>query len=419
MVSVIKEQQVSRRGSTSPDERRSRLRILDAQTERAVVERATSGTDFPDPGSSAVLTRQSTRRRRSPVILPGPGSGAADTAVFGKKADPAPKRRDASGWLLLPRSSDPGLIALVSVCVLGVLLLFGLGASDSGAAYPDLLPPDSAGSRLLQEATQDWALGFRERSVPAALAAPASYQAISFQTYSVASGDTLSGIAQDHNIRLGTLVSLNGISDARRLAVGSELRIPDRDGLFHVVRRGESLGLIARRYGITVNALLDANDLESMTIFIGQQLFVPEARMDGFELDLILGRAFVYPARGVFTSGFGNRIDPFTGDWRFHNGIDIASRVGTPILAANSGRVVHIELQLGNYGRLIIIEHGSGYQTLYAHLDRFAVEVGQRVERGQVIGYMGNTGRSTGPHLHFAIVQNGRFVDPMSYFANR
>lgn len=241
------------------------------------------------------------------------------------------------------------------------------------------------------------------------------FLALEVETYTIQPGDTLSDLATQYDLTLDTLISFNQIKDARRIQIGDTYRIPNRDGLLYEVRSGDSLGAIASKYGTTVNAILDANDMVSQEITVGQVVFVPEARMNTTELKLILGELFRNPTVGRFSSGFGMRADPFTGLPRFHNGIDLANAPGTPIRAAGSGRVVHIESQIGNYGRFIILRHDSGFQTLYAHLDTFDVRVGQFVYQGDVIGRMGNTGRSTGPHLHFSVIRNGRFVDPLNY----
>ena len=155
--------------------------------------------------------------------------------------------------------------------------------------------------------------------------------------------------------------------------------------------------------------------MKSKEIAVGQVVFVPEARMNRTELKLILGELFRLPVSGRYTSGFGMRNDPFTGLRRFHNGIDWANALGTPIRAAGSGRVVHIESQIGNYGKFLIVRHDDGFQTLYAHLSSFDVGVGDFVYQGDILGRMGNTGRSTGPHLHFSVIRNGRFVNPLNY----
>lgn len=241
------------------------------------------------------------------------------------------------------------------------------------------------------------------------------FSRLEVSSYTVRPGDTLSGIALRNNLEMDTLISFNRIEDVRRIQAGSTFQIPDRDGLLYTVRRGDSVAGIASEHGTTVNAILDSNDLRSGTVQEGDVLFVPGARMNNTELRIILGELFAWPMRGVFTSGFGMRPDPFTGQTRFHNGIDIANAMGTPVRAAASGRVVHVENQIGNYGRFVIIRHADGFQTLYAHLDSFSVRNGQTVSRGQQIGRMGNSGRSTGPHLHFSVVHNGRFVNPMRY----
>lgn len=234
-------------------------------------------------------------------------------------------------------------------------------------------------------------------------------------SYTVRPGDTLGAIAIRNGLEMDTLISFNRIEDVRRIQAGSTFQIPDRDGLLYTVRRGDTLSGIAADHNTSVNAILDSNDLRSGTVQEGDVLFVPGARMNNTELRIILGELFAWPMRGAFTSGFGMRPDPFTGQTRFHNGIDISNAMGTPVRAAASGRVVHVENQIGNYGRFVILRHADGFQTLYAHLDSFSVRTGQTVSRGQQIGRMGNSGRSTGPHLHFSVVHNGRFVNPMRY----
>lgn len=244
---------------------------------------------------------------------------------------------------------------------------------------------------------------------------PAQFARLEVTEYIVQPGDTLGEIALDHGLELDTLISFNQIEDVRRLQAGATFKIPNRDGLLYTVKSGDSIASVAERHGTTVNAILDANDMRSQTITVGQVLFVPNAQLNETELRIILGELFEWPTRGSFTSGFGMRADPFTGFPRFHNGIDLANRIGTPIRAAASGRVVHIESQIGNYGRFVIVRHPDGFQTLYAHLDTFSVRTGQYVDRGTVLGRMGNTGRSTGPHLHFSVIHNGTFVDPLRY----
>ena len=114
------------------------------------------------------------------------------------------------------------------------------------------------------------------------------------------------------------------------------------------------------------------------------------------------------------TSPYGYRIHPTLGTRKFHNGVDLANNQGTPIYAARSGKVT-VATYGGTYGYYVTINHGDGYSSLYAHMTHYTVSKGQTVKKGDVIGYMGSTGRSTGPHLHFSIFYNGSSVNPMNY----
>ena len=122
----------------------------------------------------------------------------------------------------------------------------------------------------------------------------------------------------------------------------------------------------------------------------------------------------IAPVRGILTDGFGGRSDPFTGEAGQHNAIDISAAVGVPVRAPAEGIVVKAEGANG-YGNVIYVSHGYGYSTRYGHLTSFAVRPGQRVKRGEVIGYVGSTGRSTGPHLHYEVRVNNNPVNPLEY----
>ncbi len=241
------------------------------------------------------------------------------------------------------------------------------------------------------------------------------FEALQVSDYEIQAGDTLGQIAIDHSLYMDTLISFNQISNVRRMQVGAHLSVPNRDGLLHQVEGGDTLSGLSDEYDVEFNAILDANSMTSAELQPGQALFIPGARMNSTDLRLVLGELFIRPSVGRFTSGFGYRADPFTGVRRFHNGADWARYIGSPIKASMGGTVVHVERQLGNYGRFVIIQHHKGFQTLYAHMNTVYVRRGQYVSQGEVIGEMGNTGRSTGPHLHFSIIKNGAFVDPTAY----
>jgi murein DD-endopeptidase MepM/ murein hydrolase activator NlpD len=129
---------------------------------------------------------------------------------------------------------------------------------------------------------------------------------------------------------------------------------------------------------------------------------------------LLAAKPSGWPAKGWLTSGFGVRNDPFNGKRKMHEGLDIAARTGTPVYATADGIVSSVRTEPG-YGKVVTIDHGYGYRTVYGHNSKFNVKVGQRVRRGEQISSVGNTGRSTGSHLHYEIRLNGVPVNPRKY----
>ena len=122
----------------------------------------------------------------------------------------------------------------------------------------------------------------------------------------------------------------------------------------------------------------------------------------------------VAPVRGIVTSGFGNRRDPFTGRLSFHEGLDIVAPTGKEVHATGDGIVTKAAMESG-YGRVIYISHGFGVTTVFGHLSGWKVEQGQKVKRGQVIGFVGSSGRSTGNHLHYEVRVDGKSTNPIAY----
>ena len=117
-------------------------------------------------------------------------------------------------------------------------------------------------------------------------------------------------------------------------------------------------------------------------------------------------------------SGFGYRIHPIYKTSKMHTGIDFAAPTGTPIYSTGNGVVSQTEFNGRGYGNNVVINHGYGYQTLYGHMTKFVVRPGQKVQRGDLIGYVGSTGSSTGPHCHYEVIKSGQKIDPINYFYN-
>jgi len=120
----------------------------------------------------------------------------------------------------------------------------------------------------------------------------------------------------------------------------------------------------------------------------------------------------------ALASGFGFRVHPIYKVKKMHTGIDFAASIGTPIYATADGKVMEVDVKFSGYGKMVEIDHGFGYRTRYAHMHEFAVRPGQSLKRGDLVGYVGNTGLSTAPHLHYEVLINGSQVDPVHYFYN-
>jgi murein DD-endopeptidase MepM/ murein hydrolase activator NlpD len=237
-------------------------------------------------------------------------------------------------------------------------------------------------------------------------------KSLDYSSYTVKSNDSIGSIAKRFGRSVDSIVSANGIKSIKALRVGTELRIPNMDGLVHRVAKGESLGGIARAFKVEPTLLADANDLGSASLQVGQSLFIPGAKLAPQTLRQIYGTTVIWPARGPISSPFGYRADPFTGVRRFHEGLDIVVNMGTPVKAAMDGKIADLGWN-ANFGNYIIMSHGNGLQTLYGHLSAFKVSIGQAISQGTVIAASGNTGYSTGPHLHFGVYRNGQATNPL------
>jgi murein DD-endopeptidase MepM/ murein hydrolase activator NlpD len=239
-------------------------------------------------------------------------------------------------------------------------------------------------------------------------------ETFAWSSYRVRRGDSVSKIAAAHALSMDAIIASNGISNARRLREGETLRLPNMDGIPYTVKRGDSLSKISASLGVPLEAILDANDIQTDTITQGTVLFIPGARMRSEDLKMALGELFIYPIRGRLTSPYGWRDDPISGVRRFHAALDLAAPIGVPVKAAMDGRVSSAGVN-ATYGKFIILSHSGGYQTMYAHLSAFTVRQGESVSQGAKIGEVGNTGYSTGPHLHFAIYKNGKALNPLDF----
>jgi murein DD-endopeptidase MepM/ murein hydrolase activator NlpD len=122
------------------------------------------------------------------------------------------------------------------------------------------------------------------------------------------------------------------------------------------------------------------------------------------------------PIKAKMNSKFGLRYSPIYAANKMHTGVDFQAKHGTPVYATSDGVILKTKCNRGGYGNHIVIEHDEHYSTLYAHLSKFAIEEGQKIQKGQLIGYVGSSGMATGPHLHYEVIENGKKVDPQNFF---
>jgi len=233
-----------------------------------------------------------------------------------------------------------------------------------------------------------------------------------YNSHIVTSGENISSLAINFGLNQDSIISTNKIANTRLLQIGKVLKIPNQDGILHTVKSGDTLSAISERYKADSEAIQVANELFSDKIVPGTDLFIPGAKLDWTRLQEINGDLFIWPVNGAITSFYGWRRDPFNRNRRhFHSGIDIRGSSGTPVRAAMAGRIsaVGYDNIFGNY---IIINHHSGYRTLYGHLSVIRTRTGVYVSQGERIGDVGNTGQSTGAHLHFTVYKNGATVNP-------
>lgn len=269
------------------------------------------------------------------------------------------------------------------------------------------------------------AVELQSTEAPAPQVAAPLGQRQAIETYTVKSGDTVLGIASKFNIKPETILWANSELEVNPdlLRINDRLVILPVDGALHVVQSGDTLHSIAARYKVTAQAIAEhpLNQLESIDtpIAIGTQLIIPGgtkpyitrqvATYEGPMPETAVkgSGALGWPAAGSITQTF----------WGGHRAIDIGAHTGTAVTAADNGYVIASKAGGWNngYGNMVMVDHGNGYVTLYAHLNSIYVRQGENISKGQQIGTVGNTGNSTGPHLHFEVRYQGVARNPFTY----
>ena len=283
-------------------------------------------------------------------------------------------------------------------------------------------------------------------------------------TYKVKKKDTIPAIAKRYGIKQDTILMNNKNALNNKMKVGDTITFPSIDGLYYKLEKNDTLSKIAKKYGISIVDIVDYNNVNPKRLKAGTTIFLKgvtlqkykdvEGRLiaaqqakedkkknkdkekpekppketkgappppppqddgdDGGKAASYSGAGFAYPVRyaGV-SSPFGNRYHPVLRRYILHTGVDLVAKY-VPLRAAKAG-VVTFAGNMSGYGKIIIIRHDNGYETRYAHLSVISTNVGEHVNQGDLIGKTGNSGRTTGAHLHFEIRQNGVPKNPMKY----
>ncbi|MES0491115.1 MAG: peptidoglycan DD-metalloendopeptidase family protein [Leptospirales bacterium] len=221
--------------------------------------------------------------------------------------------------------------------------------------------------------------------------------------YIVQKGDTLSAIASISKVSVESIAGSSGIQILDHLRVGQKLSIPNKEGFFYSIKKNERLAQVLTKYTVGYDKFLEENPgINTDLLEVGQEVFLPGAKPKN------IIRSWLFPVSSrIVTSRYGPRRYPRRA---FHKGLDLKANY-TSVRAAKGGRVVYAG-RLGGYGNVVIISHPGGYKTLYGHLSKIYVRKGSRVVQGTVIAKSGNTGYSTGPHLHFEVTRNGKHINP-------
>ncbi|MBU0661307.1 peptidoglycan DD-metalloendopeptidase family protein [Patescibacteria group bacterium] len=249
-------------------------------------------------------------------------------------------------------------------------------------------------------------------------------------TYTVQSGDVIGKIAEKFGIDVNTILWANDLTARSYIRPGDDLTILPENGVMHTVKSGETVSKIAKEYNAESESIVAFNKLQKdgSDIVIGEELFIPggEKRTTVIRPSYVTrpstfasvtapppsvsapaGSGFLWPSQArIITQYYG---------WR-HTGLDIGGPIGTPLYASKAGTVIKSQCGWnGGYGCYIILDHGGGVQTLYAHASQLYVSLGETVTQGQTIAGMGSTGNSTGPHIHYEVRINGQRMNPLQY----
>lgn len=255
--------------------------------------------------------------------------------------------------------------------------------------------------------------------------------------YKVVSNDTIQGIAKKFNISSDTIKMNNVSTRDNKLKIGETLIFPAENGYLYKIKKNDYISKIAKIYGIKTSDIIENNNINPKKLKYNTYIFLKDVsykkilqiekntqnivrksennnQISSLEDTTVSSSGFAFPVRfNGLASPFGNRFHPVLKRYILHTGVDLVAKF-VPLRTSKDG-VVSFAGYMNGYGKIIIIKHSDGFETRYAHLSVISTKVGEHVKRGELIGKTGNSGRVTGPHLHFEIRKNGTPINPMKY----
>lgn len=324
--------------------------------------------------------------------------------------------------LMVRRGANTSAFVHLSILSLALVVLLGGGVFTSSSVVSGSFPGVAANPLVAGASIENTGAGVISSSItPVTIISDKPRDKT--LDYEVKDGDTVSSIATAHGVSENTILWANDLSAKSPIKAGQKLKVLPVSGVSHEVDSGDTIFSIAKKYQANSQAILDFpfNDVgDDFQLASGQILIIPDgapeqapaqaptqylAQKETGPITALGNGKFIWPASGQMAQFYS---------W-YHPGIDISNTGGGPIHAADSGTVTVSHWEATGYGNTIVIDHGNGFTTRYAHLSVLYSTVGQKVGRGDVLGMMGSTGRSTGTHLHLEIRNNGAAQNPLSF----
>jgi len=252
------------------------------------------------------------------------------------------------------------------------------------------------------------------------------FKNISFEEINIEKGDNFWKVAKRHNVKIDSLIGVNPHWKSLFARVNQKVIVPSENGILEFIDDFDDVEKLKKNYGVDDSSIVVEekpsfyeyyykykDDRKPIAVFIKSVKPRTESMTDGLAKSFKQREMFRSPLGGRLSSFFGNRKHPIYKKRKFHNGLDIAARRGTYIGAARAGRVIFTGWN-GGYGKAVIIQHDRGYKTLYGHMSSILIKKGQTVKAGRILGRVGSTGLSTGPHLHFTVWKDGKLINPLN-----